>query len=87
MAQLKIKEIQDAKKVQVTISSDKSLLSPDIINMIFRVYEIAEKYRGEPEENNNFPERNGKMVVAEIYLNFPNLGCLTQFRDDILSVS
>ena len=88
MAQLQIKEIQDTKKVQVTISSDKSLLNPDIINTIYQVYDIAERYRGEPEERNrNFPERNGKRTVAEISLIFPNLGCLTQFRDDILSVS
>ena len=86
MAQLQIKEIQDTSKVQIIISSDESLLNPDIINMIFKVYEIAEKYRGEPEERNrNFPERNAKRTTAKICLNFPNLGCLTQFRDDILS--
>lgn len=88
MAQLQI-EIQENKKTaKVTISSEKSLLNPEITDMIFEVYQIAEKYRGEPEKRNqNFPERNGKRTVAQISLIFENLGCLTQFRDDILSLS
>lgn len=83
MAHVEIEEKINVPEVKITVRSEESLLTLDLINTVFKVYDSAEKYKGTPKEHKSFPERKGERMAAEFCLMFPNRGCLTQFCDEL----